>query len=41
MIPEISSEEFFEALAKHNVPLSEGQRKAIELSDLSLRDMVA
>jgi glycosyltransferase involved in cell wall biosynthesis len=39
MIPEISSDEFFAALAKHDVPLTAGQRRAIEMSDLSLAEM--
>lgn len=34
MIPEISSDDFFDALAKYNIPLTQDQRFAIEMSDL-------
>lgn len=40
MIPEVTSQEFLNALSRHNVPLTPGQKKAIELSDLSLKDMM-
>jgi hypothetical protein len=39
MRPEILSAEFLAALARHNVPLTAGQTKAIEFSDLSLAEM--